>query len=55
MLAGTYQTVSYFVERFAAGAGAGCTPVPGVGEWLAKTRSATRRELSEGGHRLASL
>ncbi len=55
MLAGTYRTVSYLVNGLRLPSGAGRPPVPGIGESPAKTRSATRRDLSERGHRLASL
>jgi hypothetical protein len=54
MLAGTYRTVSYLLN------GLRLPLEPGARRFrhrrqLAKTRSATRRNLSDYGHRLASL
>ena len=54
MLAGTYRTVSYLVNGLRLPLEPGAADSPHRGG-AAKTRSATRRDLSEHGHRLASL
>ena len=55
MLAGTYRTVSYLVNGLRLPLEPGARTVPGLAESRQRHAAPTRRDLSGGGHRLATL